>query len=1357
MNIDWSLTGLQGLFDTMLDLAFKATTVLVVALVAWGLAGRRRPSVGSAIGQAALLGLLLLPLSAFLFPTLPVAILKPQAVVVRPDIVIDSDGSELPVDLAIEAPPEVTIPTADFKGPEVTPEAIARPKTVPARADAERSRPTINGPRFFIGFYAIISAILLIKLAVSLRGVARFRRSVSPVLDPAWLEKRDRLAHQLGIARSVSLARSSRVSVPVVLGWLRPMILLPDSTNDDLLTHADAILLHELAHVRRGDYGWNLVLRVVSAIYWIHPLIWLLSRAIVESRERACDAYCVYRLGGASAYRSALLAMAERLTRRPIGPALGLAMARSTRLGRRVRAIDRTDGEPRCQPRWPFRVAMIALALLATGTIGSARLTRAEPKPVPIIVQSNEPKREVEPIQAPAPGKVFRLKVVSAKTGLPIAKADVRVWISLRSTDWRRTDDQGRLDITYDTGPADRSFSFDLWGDGFAMQRHQYGGDPKTPIPDEATIKLQPGESLGGIIQDEQGRPVEGAIVYLWSHNYKHQDSHELLFDLRAVTGPDGRWHTGGAPTTTGDLLGFYILHPDYLSDREYVSGRERPPITDFRAGKAVSVLKKGVPIEGRVVDAKGKPVEGATVISTDHPNSLIDHEDPYVVLTDANGRFRTWQVKPGDWHLVVLAKGHAPGAREVTVGTAIPFEEIRLDPARSFRARVVDPDGQPIEGAFVNVDSWRGYRCLGVHLYSDREGWVRWDDAPEDDFRINVQGDQHVFLTDITAKAGTDVTFQIKPALSVYGYVRDAQTKKTVDQAEVDFGAVNPETGEVATWSRSPGNGRNWFYKGYLNAQFAVQADAYKLRIRSEGYQPFVSRTFRRDERRVSNYDVSLEPARADGPAVSVLRPDGKPLAGARVYQIDLLRPRSLTDGMLGGSEPSRPIVTAEDGTFPRPESSTSQLVLIPGDDCYAYAIAKDLSASPKMQALPYGRVEGRYLVGSRPLANHPIELSGVGMLEPTWMNSISIHNNGRTDADGRFVFEKVIPMLGLRISRNDREDKQRKYVSGGEPVKVEGGKTTIVTIGGKGRAIVGKVEPPEGWDRPIDFTNEARLSLQSDRAPTPYPLELFRGKTSLDQSAWSDWRHAWPFTPEGRAYLDRRFGASVALAPDGSFRIDDVPIGDYRVEIRVNEDEIGRGKAGPFFSIGRPISIPAVADGRIDEPLDLGTFRLKARPSSKLKAGDPCPKFEVTTVDGKKLSIPGDYQGKFFLLDFGTMWDDQSRLQVVRMNEILERFGKNDRFALVSLLMAADGPESRRFVDEKGQPWPQAIVGPVSNPINEAFWIEVNQFPAAILVGPDGKVVARDLFYQKISEAIAKGLGVAEPLQSPKADLRH
>ena len=105
--------------------------------------------------------------------------------------------------------------------------------------------------------------------------------------------------------------------------------------------------------------------------------------------------------------------------------------------------------------------------------------------------------------------------------------------------------------------------------------------------------------------------------------------------------------------------------------------------------------MKKGVPIEGRVVDAEGRPVAGALVLSTEQRWDLHSEPAKFAVTTDAKGHFRTGQVKAGEWFLVARARGHAPGERSVKIGTAVPQVEITLGRPHAFHGRVIDPGGQ--------------------------------------------------------------------------------------------------------------------------------------------------------------------------------------------------------------------------------------------------------------------------------------------------------------------------------------------------------------------------------------------------------------------------------------------------------------------------------------------------------------------------------------------------------------------------------------------------------------------------------------------------------------------------------------
>ena len=207
------------------------------------------------------------------------------------------------------------------------------------------------------------------------------------------------------------------------------------------------------------------------------------------------------------------------------------------------------------------------------------------------------------------------------------------------------------------------------------------------------------------------------------------------------------------------------------------------------------------------------------------------------------------------------------------------------------------------------------------------------------------------------------------------------------------------------------------------------------------------------------------------------------------------------------------------------------------------------------------------------------------------------------------------------------------------------------MVNIGGKGRAVVGQVAAPIGWNKPLDFTDRCGASVESNRPVRPVPMELLRGKRSS--------RAVGPQPSLGRiSPADGSAGQSRGISRrgllDGSFRIEDRPAGDYRLVVNVNEKDWGRER-GPFVRVMREFTIPPMPGGRSDEPHDLGMVRLEAR--STLEPGDAAPPFQVKAVDGKALSLK-EYRGKYLLLDFGVLWNDQSRLVAARWNDVRHKF---------------------------------------------------------------------------------------------------
>ncbi len=154
--------------------------------------------------------------------------------------------------------------------------------------------------------WSIGASLMTARTLVGIAALARLRRQ-SCELGGRWSAMLDRLRGQLGMRMPVALAESSRVDSPLVLGVLRPLILLPLGLVHRLpLASVEAALLHELVHVRRHDYLMGLALALTEALLFFHPAIWWLSRRARQEREHCCDDGVVAHTGDALRYALAL-------------------------------------------------------------------------------------------------------------------------------------------------------------------------------------------------------------------------------------------------------------------------------------------------------------------------------------------------------------------------------------------------------------------------------------------------------------------------------------------------------------------------------------------------------------------------------------------------------------------------------------------------------------------------------------------------------------------------------------------------------------------------------------------------------------------------------------------------------------------------------------------------------------------------------------------------------------------------------------------------------------------------------------------------------------------------------------------
>jgi beta-lactamase regulating signal transducer with metallopeptidase domain len=218
------------------------------------------------------------------------------------------------------------------------------------------------------------SGVALLRLGLGLWRLRRIRLGCS-VLDPASLDPRVRDTwRRFSAPRSVLLLQSNEVRTPAALGFFRPAIVLPVwSLNELGPERLSAVLVHELAHVRRWDDWTNLAQKMLRALLFFHPAVWWIDRQLSLEREMACDDV-VLETSNPQSYAQALVAVAERSF---VQRGYALAQAAVSRMHQTSQRIARIlDGRrPRATAIWA--PAPIALALLLAVGVLSRSETRA--------------------------------------------------------------------------------------------------------------------------------------------------------------------------------------------------------------------------------------------------------------------------------------------------------------------------------------------------------------------------------------------------------------------------------------------------------------------------------------------------------------------------------------------------------------------------------------------------------------------------------------------------------------------------------------------------------------------------------------------------------------------------------------------------------------------------------------------------------------------------------------------------------------------------------------------------------------------------------------------------------------------
>ena len=391
ISTDWLLeTGLRAA-------GVLGLTAILVRTVSRSSASLRHLAWAIALGGVIMVPLLsrVLPFRLAVLPAAPIAAVRDDIppittptpnVVIEHDVAKDQDGAS-----AVAAEPALT--------------------PLPKRISWASLLPVI----WLVGAGALVLRLLAGFWALS--TITRRGRSLE---NTDWTDVLDRTRAWMDVRERPLLLVSERVAMPCTSGWRRPVIILPESALEWEDERREMVLLHELAHIRRGDILWHLIAQVAVAGHWFNPFVWAAARSMRADAERAADDLVVGAGATPSDYAAHLLDIVRGSPARR-EPASVVPFAQRSEFEGRLLAILETKGVTMPSPRASLLTAALAIAaVLPVAALSAAR-------PSPVLASVDETTTSMTSDSKPAPSKSSSESAVLLVTTLSDPAVKVRL------------------------------------------------------------------------------------------------------------------------------------------------------------------------------------------------------------------------------------------------------------------------------------------------------------------------------------------------------------------------------------------------------------------------------------------------------------------------------------------------------------------------------------------------------------------------------------------------------------------------------------------------------------------------------------------------------------------------------------------------------------------------------------------------------------------------------------------------------------------------------------------------------------------------------------------------------------------
>jgi len=1003
------------------------------------------------------------------------------------------------------------------------------------------------------------AAALGLWVAVRFRKLRRIHTGKSYEMNlPKWFGPLlQETAKKLRLRKLPKIALSRHIVSPAVFGTFRPVLVLPADTIRHLSQNrTEHILLHELAHIKRGDLKVNSLYMLLQIVYWFNPLLWLLRRRLQHLRELCCDATVAGILrDNTTDYRETILQNAKWLLAGPARSGIGLLGLAEDSHHLLVR-LDWLE-----KKTWNHRGLRIATVLAAIALMTAFVLPMAKAG-----AKTEPPNKSQQPAQLDSDsqsgglltntvrgfvtdklgrprGNVYittsftklRGSVMTDEHGqftLELARPEQKAWIaycqSLRSVglftipknyagspihvtlnlecanvEGRVVDSDGKgladrrvelitntnQGVTYSSECYRKTDKFGNYSSSIAsgpnltvrakladgdQSEQKYVSEAITlsdnrifiPIPTLVVGEGQPEESddgkvfYSGRILNEEGRPVGGTRV-------------KLYFDMpgwmstwvRSVrTDSNGQWKRR-IPKEHSDLT-INLLHPEYIQQ-----SWQRVSSAELLKGTNVMVLKRGLPLKGVVRNQRDEPIENALV-----DTGGGDGTSPYGEVLEncttprtlADGSFSVGGLAAESMDIVVSAVGYAPRVISVEIEDGMKPIEVSLKRGLTYTGRVVNVDGNPIEGVKIDVGEWRlGNRRKSIAriTQTDSKGYFKIENLPDEgsirlDFGKRESG-LLGFRKDIPEDlSAVDKITMYKTPVFV-GKVVDAETNEAITNFTLVVGIDSPSFGDSTDWSRyrrqditSEDGTFSKTWAGY-GITYPFDGDCC-LKVEAKGYLAGMAPPIKLGEK---NEPCVIRMTKADPWKGAVIDPKGAPAVKAQVGWVGPGKSAFIKNGRFDttGYTIQTDVIVSTDsnGQFELPPSRDKGHIVALHESGYASVTSGDFKNASQIPLVPWARIEGTIVSAEK--AGREFVLSINPVIPPVesgprlirWMFD-------RTSFSGEHFTINFVPSTPLNIGQVI-ESKQYDAMY----IDPEPGETYKVKIEGKDRPVAERMWP--------------------------------------------------------------------------------------------------------------------------------------------------------------------------------------------------------------------------------------------------------------------------------------------------------